>query len=84
MYYYVTGEVVLSRDNLTQMLQRPTGYIRARAVLLHELGHLLGLNHVQDRNELMDPVLSGLTGYGPGDRAGLARLGHGPCITDPN
>lgn len=84
MYYYVTGEVVLSRDNLTQLLQRPTGYIRARAVLLHELGHLLGLNHVQDRNELMDPVLSGLTGYGPGDRAGLARLGHGPCITDPN
>ena len=82
--YYVTGEVVLSRDALAQLLRRPTGYVRARAVLLHELGHLVGLNHVQDRNELMDPVLSGLTGYGPGDRAGLARLGQGPCIADPH
>jgi hypothetical protein len=78
--FYVTGQVVLSRDGVTRLLVRPGGYERARAVLLHELGHLVGLAHVQDPKELMTPVVSGLTGYGPGDRAGLAELGHGPCI----
>jgi hypothetical protein len=78
--FYVTGQVVLSRDGISRMMDRSGGYERARAVLLHEFGHLVGLAHVQDPKELMTPVVSGLTGYGPGDRTGLARLGHGPCI----
>jgi hypothetical protein len=78
--FYVTGQVVLSRDGIGRMLPRPGGYERARAVLLHEFGHLVGLAHVQDPNQLMTPVANGLTGYGPGDRAGLAQLGHGPCL----
>jgi hypothetical protein len=47
-------------------------------VLLHELGHVMGLGHVKDRDQLM---YSGrqpntrLHGYGDGDREGLRHLG---------
>jgi hypothetical protein len=77
--YYVTGQIVLSRPGLTRMLDRPGGEPRARAVVMHELGHLVGLAHVRDPKELMAPTDTGQTGYGPGDREGLALLGHGPC-----
>lgn len=49
------------------------------SVVMHELGHVLGLGHVQDRNEVMYSEAHGQTTYGPGDLAGLARLGAGPC-----
>lgn len=46
-------------------------------VLLHELGHVVGLGHVDDANELMAPWTTDDTraGYGPGDLYGLWRLG---------
>lgn len=50
-----------------------------RAILLHELGHVVGLGHVDRPTELMYPVQGGQLDYGPGDLAGLARLGSGPC-----
>lgn len=49
-----------------------------QAVVMHELGHVLGLDHVQDRNELMYPSITRLT-YGPGDIKGLRALGHISC-----
>jgi hypothetical protein len=54
-------------------------------VLLHELGHAAGLDHVADRHELMTTSLQaeGPAGYGPGDRAGLDRLGAASgCLPD--
>lgn len=48
-------------------------------VLLHELGHLVGLAHVADPQQLMAPVANGRTTYGAGDLAGLAAAGAGPC-----
>jgi hypothetical protein len=58
-------------------------------VLMHELGHVMGLAHVPDGGELMwspnapgadDVPHLGLNDWGPGDRAALAILGeHGPC-----
>jgi len=50
-------------------------------VILHELGHIMGLGHVPDANELMfaqeNPVVNG---FGKGDLAGLRILGrHGTC-----
>jgi len=43
------------------------------------LGHLVGLDHVDDPTQLMH-VVSPVFDLGPGDRAGLARLGAGPCV----
>ncbi|HEX5936880.1 MAG TPA: matrixin family metalloprotease [Actinomycetota bacterium] len=48
------------------------------SVLLHELGHIMGLDHVRDPDQLMysgrHPDFS-LRDYGPGDLEGLRRLG---------
>jgi hypothetical protein len=46
-------------------------------VLLHQLGHLAGLEDVRDTREAMSPVPSkGRARWGPGDREGLRRLGR--------
>lgn len=76
---YVTGQVVLNRDGLAEVLSGRDGYVRARAIAMHELGHLVGLDHVNDDGELMAPHYTGLTGFGPGDRQGLAALHAIPC-----
>lgn len=53
-------------------------------VLLHEFGHILGLGHVEQRGEIMEPAGGGMTGFGPGDREGLRRLGHeAGCLETP-
>ena len=52
----------------------------AEAVVLHELGHVVGLDHVSDPSQLMTPVgRPDLLGYAAGDRTGLALLGGGEC-----
>lgn len=76
---YVTGQVVLNRDGLAEILAGRDGYVRARAIVMHELGHLVGLDHVNNDGELMAPHYTGLTGFGPGDRQGLAALRAIPC-----
>jgi hypothetical protein len=73
---YVTGEIVLDRD---LSLVRPgfgAGMTRGNLVE-HELGHVVGLDHVADRSELMYASISSQSpdGFGPGDLAGLAQLG---------
>lgn len=50
-----------------------------RAIILHEFGHLVGLDHVKDSSQLMNAHNLGLLDYRSGDLAGLSRLGHGPC-----
>ena len=50
-----------------------------QAIVMHELGHVVGLDHVEDPAELMAPKSSGQLDFGPGDLTGLARLGAGPC-----
>jgi hypothetical protein len=51
--------------------------LTAGNVLLHELGHVVGLDHVSDPAELMQARLdrNAPDGYGPGDRRGLWELG---------
>ena len=44
-------------------------------MLMHELGHVVGLGHVGDRAQVMSPVDSGRAVWGAGDRAGLRVLG---------
>ena len=72
---YVTGTVTLDGPQLAEMLARDGGYESARAVLLHELGHVIGLSHVDDAKQLMHPDGSAdVTRFGGGDLSGIAAL----------
>ena len=75
--HYVSGLVYLD----TQVLTAPStadgpAYL---PILRHELGHLVGLGHVDDSTQLMHAVNSGFGTFQAGDLAGLALLGQGPC-----
>lgn len=74
---YVTGSVVLDEDTFDGLDPDSPG--TAQAIVDHEFGHLVGLAHVDDPRELMYADNVGQTGYGPGDREGLALLGGIPC-----
>jgi hypothetical protein len=77
---YVTGQVTLDSADIAKMLRQPGGHAIARAIVMHELGHVVGLAHVKNRHEIMYPVNTGQTAWGPGDRTGLAIVGNGRCI----
>ncbi|WP_050760963.1 matrixin family metalloprotease [Aeromicrobium marinum] len=70
---YVTGQVLLDGPQLATL-----GEDQTRATLLHELGHLVGLDHVEDEGALMQPLVGPLE-WGSGDLAGLEQLGQGSC-----
>ncbi len=76
---YVTGQVVLDREELSTTAMPDRGL--ARAVVLHELGHVVGLAHVADPTQLMySESQFGVREYGAGDLRGLARVGSGACV----
>ena len=74
--HLVTGQVALDEDQLTE-----EGGNAVYLVMLHELGHLVGLEHVKDPTQLMYPELGTQQGLGPGDLRGLAFAGAGDCVT---
>ncbi len=76
---YVTGEVTIDAGWTAAALRSRDGRDAVRAVLMHEFGHVLGLDHVEDASELMAPTNEGQLEFGPGDLAGLAQLGRGAC-----
>jgi len=77
---YVTGSVELDAAEFARMLTATGGAAVARAVVLHELGHLVGLEHIADAGQLMFPTTSTVLDYSDGDLAGLVRLGRGDCV----
>lgn len=78
----VSGEVVFDASDITQIEATPDGATFAYDIMLHELGHLVGLGHVNDPTQIMNAVsLRPLPGYGSGDLRGLAALGAGRCFT---
>jgi hypothetical protein len=78
---YVTGIVELDSSKLSTMLLVPGGASNVYAIILHELGHLVGLAHVADVNQLMFPESGhGVTDFNTGDLAGAAILGRGACV----
>lgn len=76
---YVSGIVHLDGPDIDRILERPEGRYQTRAIVLHELGHLIGLNHVDDPNELMYAENNGQTDFGKGDLTGLHALSRGVC-----
>jgi hypothetical protein len=78
---YVTGWVALNRAWFAEALTDPATAPVARGVALHELAHLVGLDHVKDPTQLMHAT-SDTTGLGDGDREGLAMAGAGTCYAD--
>lgn len=71
----VTGFVVLHADRYARLKAGFRGAGRG-SVLLHELAHVMGLDHVDDRGQLMYPRLTGRSGFASGDLAGLRRVGR--------
>ncbi len=76
---YVSGAISLDGPQITEEVL-PGSEDVARAIIQHELGHVVGLDHVKDSNELMYRTTADRTDWGPGDRQGLAALGSGTCF----
>ena len=74
---------MLNVRQLTNTLRRPRGNKIVEAVVLHELAHVVGLNHVTSPSNLMNTELEpGVTDFAAGDLTGLAALGRGTCLPD--
>jgi hypothetical protein len=79
---YVSGMAVFNAPALRAQLTSGDD-AKARAVLLHELGHLVGLGHVDDPFQVMyDTNSYPLARYHAGDLRGLELLGLGRCFDD--
>lgn len=76
---YVTGNVALDGPQLGAVLASSGGPDAVRGVIIHELAHLVGLDHVDDPTQLLHPR-GPQTALQAGDLAGLARLGSGACV----
>ena len=79
---FVSGWIVINASDRnppgweTSAYQGPT--------ILHELGHVMGLDHVSSKAELMEPSGGYVTDFGPGDLAGLELLGRDQgCLREP-
>ena len=82
---YVTGQIVLNAERDDLVAGSDNRGNSWGATLRHELGHLLGLAHVDDERQLMYPhATEAPVTWGDGDRRGLAALGDGGCLEVPD
>jgi hypothetical protein len=80
---FLTGSVSLDAGQLPELLTRSDGEEVVRSIVLHELGHLVGLGHVDDPSQLLYPkAQEEVTDFAAGDLTGLSRLGSGPCVPE--
>lgn len=80
---YVTGRILLNGADQLDNGFRP-GKTWGK-VILHEMGHVLGLDHVNDPAQVMHPdLVSSPAAWGAGDLAALRLLGPtSGCLTVP-
>ena len=76
----IGGTIALSRQYYAELTARGD-HGEALAVLLHEFGHVFGLDHVDSPRELDVRQEQRPHDPGQGDLEGLQRVGHGPCVS---
>lgn len=74
-----SGTVIIDTSDIRDIVTSPADRARTRAVIMHELGHVVGLNHSSNPRDLMFPSATYISDWGPGDLQGLAAAGAGPC-----
>ena len=79
---YITGSLELDTPQVTELLASPGGADYVLAVMQHELGHVVGLDHVDDPIQLMYPEIGAPDGLAAGDLNGLHLLASAPCRKD--
>lgn len=81
-WVFVTGQVQVDGPLAQQLIdQGATAHVES--ILLHEMGHVIGLGHAEGKGELMYRANDGtIADFSAGDKAGLALLGNGPCIPE--
>ncbi|MDX6211500.1 MAG: hypothetical protein QOF82_587 [Frankiales bacterium] len=82
----VVSAMVVMNDQYNKSYKVGFGAGRTQgAALLHELGHAVGLQHVNDTGQLMYPVIlaRAKAAYGKGDLAGLAKVGRKAGCINP-
>jgi hypothetical protein len=77
---FVSGVVVLDAADLAVTAVPDRSIVRA--TMLHELGHLVGLDHTTDRTQLMFSETLGVRDYANGDLQGLALEGSQACFPE--
>lgn len=75
LFYERDGMAIADIDDVTPGAE-------LRTVFMHEIGHMLGLAHVNiGAREVMEPVITSLTEFGNGDLNGLRNAGAINCGT---
>jgi len=82
---FVTGQIAINADTTTALGPGFGAGTTIGLLLLHELGHVMGLAHVGDEAEVMFPRLMPRAdaSYAAGDLAGLRLLTNGGCNRAP-
>ncbi|MEI2276767.1 matrixin family metalloprotease [Paenarthrobacter ilicis] len=78
---YITGNLELDTPQVAELLAA-NGADYVLAVMQHELGHVMGLDHVDDPVQLMYPEIGAPDGLAAGDLTGLHLLSSAPCRKD--
>lgn len=76
--YLVAGRIVINVDEIEQLIDQGREEVVA-AAYLHEIGHLIGLGHVDNPDALMFGGPSYLSSLSEGDVLGFEWAGSGPC-----
>lgn len=78
---YVSGWMDFDADWSSAWISRG-GERYVRAMMLHELGHLIGLDHTPSPGMLMGTTVGGGLQFSPDELRGIESLGAGPCHRD--
>ncbi|WOH19705.1 matrixin family metalloprotease [Paenarthrobacter sp. GOM3] len=78
---YITGSLELDTPQVTELMASG-GADYVLAVMQHELGHVMGLDHVDDPIQLMYPEIGAPDGLAAGDLNGLHLLASASCRKD--